>query len=812
MPNALRLLLILLFAVAGASPAFAQNNNQAPAQIPQATLATPDQLSAQLDQIKQSITDKGKLTDTILTDARSKTAAVQQQADQLAASLVPQVDAMKAKLDVLGAAPAKGAPPEAPEVAAQRKQLTKDKTDLDGQLTQAKSLSLESQQLITQIAGLRRDLFQAQVFQRTASPLAKPFWSRLAQNLPDDRASLGVLGASMQGALAQAWQPANRVPFILCLLTAVALLVVGRRLLEHKVLDLASKYLPAGHLRRSALALIITLITMLTYGLAAWLIYLAVNWNGVFDEELDDLTKPLVELTFIAASMAGIGRAMLSVRRPSWRLPPISDDLAKRLSLFPALLALSVLLLGIVEQITGDIGASLGTAMAANALASTVIGLLLASALVRMGKARRALIAGGGTPAKRPLWVGLLVAAAFITTVIVLAGVLTGYIALAFFMARQAMRAGFLIALLYLLMHLINDLCESLLSPDSRSGQRLQDTFGIAPARLEQTATVISGVVRAFLLLLAVPLILAPYGSGTSELIDRGSQLFAGRSLGTLTINPTNIFNAMLVLLVGGIVVRLLKRWLSTQLLPKTSLDVGMQTSIVTLLGYVGGVLVFVLVLGALKVDVQSIAWVASALSVGIGFGLQAIVQNFISGLILLAERPVKVGDWVSIAGVEGDVRRINVRATEIQQGDRSTVIVPNSQLITQNVRNVTMANAKGRVQIRLPMPLSTDPAKVRQIVFDILRNHPSTLETPSPSVQLDSIDSGSLMFVCTAYVTNPRDSGNVKSDLLFEIINRLRESNMPLTTPQDMVVRTMHPENAAGTPQPTTIMPGTKT
>ena len=602
------------------------------------------------------------------------------------------------------------------------------------------------------------------------------------------------------------------MPFILCLLTAVALLVVGRRLLEHKVLDLASKYLPAGHLRRSALALIITLITMLTYGLAAWLIYLAVNWNGVFDEELDDLTKPLVELTFIAASMAGIGRAMLSVRRPSWRLPPISDDLAKRLSLFPALLALSVLLLGIVEQITGDIGASLGTAMAANALASTVIGLLLASALVRMGKARRALIAGGGTPAKRPLWVGLLVAAAFITTVIVLAGVLTGYIALAFFMARQAMRAGFLIALLYLLMHLINDLCESLLSPDSRSGQRLQDTFGIAPARLEQTATVISGVVRAFLLLLAVPLILAPYGSGTSELIDRGSQLFAGRSLGTLTINPTNIFNAMLVLLVGGIVVRLLKRWLSTQLLPKTSLDVGMQTSIVTLLGYVGGVLVFVLVLGALKVDVQSIAWVASALSVGIGFGLQAIVQNFISGLILLAERPVKVGDWVSIAGVEGDVRRINVRATEIQQGDRSTVIVPNSQLITQNVRNVTMANAKGRVQIRLPMPLSTDPAKVRQIVFDILRNHPSTLETPSPSVQLDSIDSGSLMFVCTAYVTNPRDGGNVKSDLLFEIINRLRESNMPLTTPQDMVVRTMHPENTVGTPQPTTIMPGTKT
>ncbi|HET6554585.1 MAG TPA: DUF3772 domain-containing protein [Dyella sp.] len=814
MPILLRLLLLLLVAIGSATPVFAQNNNgQAAAQIPQATLASPDKLSAQVDLIKQAITDKGKLTDTILSDARAKAATVQQQADQLTASLIPQVDALKAKLDVLGPAPAKGAPAEAPEVAAQRRQLTKDKTDLDGQLTQAKSLSLESQQLTTQIAGLRRDLFQAQISQRTASPLSRAFWSRLAQNMPDDAASLALLGAGLKGALAQAWQPGNRAPFILWLLAAVALIVGGRRLLEHKGLDLASKYLPSGHLRRSVMALLIALITTFTYGLTAWFIYLAVNWNGVFDDELDNLARPLVTLTFFAAILAGLGRAMLSARRPSWRLPPISDDLANRLRLFPALMALSMLLLGVVERVTSDIGASLGFAMAANALAATVIGLIVGSALVRMGKARHALIAGGGTPAKRPLWVGVMVACAFASTIVVLLGVLTGYIALAFFVARQMVRAGFLIAVLYLLMHLVNDLCESLLSPDSRSGARLQETFGIAPARMEQTATVISGVTRAFLLLLAVPLLLAPYGAGPTELVDRGSQLFAGRSLGTLTINPTSIFNAMFVLFVGAVVLRLIKRWLSTQLLPKTSLDVGMQTSIVTLLGYVGGILVFVLVLGALKVDVQSIAWVASALSVGIGFGLQAIVQNFISGLILLAERPVKVGDWVSLSGVEGDIKRINVRATEIQQWDRSVVIVPNSQLITQNVRNVTLANAQGRVQIRLPMPLSTDATKVRQIILDILRNHPSTLQSPSPSVQLDSIDSGSLMFVCTAYVNNPRDSGNVKSDLLFEIIDRLRKSELPLTTPQDMVVRTMHPPGAeTPTNAASPVTPFTKT
>ncbi|AIF48514.1 DUF3772 domain-containing protein [Dyella japonica] len=811
MPILSRFLLILLLAIAGASPVSAQDA-QGSAQIQQAPLATPDQLSTQLDKIKQTLTDKTKLTDDILTAARTSAQSVQQQADQLTTSLAPQADALKAKLDVLGPAPEKGAPPEAPEVASQRKQLLKDQTDLNGQITQSKLLSRDSQQLLAEIGALRRDLFNAQISQRTASPLSTVFWSRLAQALPDDRANFGVLWHAAKGAIAQAWQPANRLPFITCLLAAIALIAGGRRLLEHQLLEMAAHYLPSGHLRRSAMALLVTIATMLVYGIGAWLIYLAVNWNGAFDAELDELVRPLVNLMFYVATMAGLGRALLMVRHPSWRLPPISDDLAKRLRPFPSLMAYSALLLGIIERVTNDIGASLATTMAANALAATLIGGLVAYALMLMSRARRAMLASGGKPAERPLWVGLLVLCAFLGMLITLLSVLTGYIALGFYVARQMIRAGFLIAALYVFMHLINDLCESLLSPESRAGQRMQDNFGIAPARLEQAATVLSGVGRAFLLLLAIPLILAPYGAGPNELMDRGTRIFSGLSVGTLTINPTSIFNAVLMLVVGGIIVRLSKRWLSQQLLPKTSLDVGMQMSIVTLLGYVGGILVFVLVLGALKVDVQSIAWVASALSVGIGFGLQAIVQNFISGLILLAERPVKVGDWVSISGVEGDIKRINVRATEIQQSDRSTVIVPNSQLITQNVRNVTLANAQGRVQIRLPMPLSSDAGKVRQIIFDILRNHPVTLNTPSPSVTLDSVDAGSMMFVCTAYVGNPREAGTVKSDLLFEIIDRLRKAGLPLTTPQDMVVRTMQHDPATAPQPPTTVIPGQKT
>ncbi|MFC4764930.1 DUF3772 domain-containing protein [Dyella koreensis] len=802
MSTALRFLLILLLAIGCSAPSLAQDSSSTVP--PQPAPVTVDQLNSQLDQIKQALTETDKLNDGGLVDLRGKVQALQQQADQLSASFAPQADALKAKLDVLGPAPDKSAPPEAAEVVAQRKQLNKAKADLDAQTKQAQTLSLEAQQLITQIAGLRRDLFDAQISQRTASPLSGTFWSSLSRSVPDDQAGLKLLGADALGALRQAWQSPNRAPLVLCLIAAIALLALGRRQLERVLVQVTTNRMPSGHLRRSALALFITLGTTLTYSVAAYLVYLGIDWNSTLDDELRDFALGLVRLAVVTSCMAGLGRALLSAGRPSWRMPAITDDLARRLHPFPWLLAWCTVLLGVAERVTHHIGASLSATVAVNGLLSLLIASLVAAALIRMGRARRALIASGEAPAKRPLWVGLLVAAAFVGVTLSLLGLLTGYIAFAFFVARQMVRGGFVVASLYLLMHLVNDLFATLFSPDSRSGNRIQEAFGVTPARLEQAAVVLSGLSRAFLLLVALPLLLAPYGAGPEELLSRGGQLFAVRSIGTLPIVPGNILTALLVLLVGTLVMRLIKRWLGHELLPKTSLEPGMQMSIVTLLGYVGSVLVFVLVLAALKVDLQSITWVASALTVGIGFGLQAIVQNFISGLILLAERPVKVGDWVSLSGAEGDIKRINVRATEIQQSDRSIMIVPNSQLITQNVRNVTQAGALGRVQIRLPMPLSTDAAKTRKIIFDALKAHPTTLETPSPNVQLDNLDGGSMTFLCTAYIGNPRDVSNVKSDLLFEILGQLRKADLPLSTPQDMIVRTIPASTDAPMPPKT--------
>jgi len=183
------------------------------------------------------------------------------------------------------------------------------------------------------------------------------------------------------------------------------------------------------------------------------------------------------------------------------------------------------------------------------------------------------------------------------------------------------------------------------------------------------------------------------------------------------------------------------------------------------------------------------VAWIASALSVGIGFGLQAVVQNFVSGLILLAERPVKVGDWVSLGGVEGDILRINVRATEIQMGDRSTVIVPNSEFVTKTVRNVTRSNPLGLVQIKLPLPLSTDAQRVRELILQAFADHEDVLDTPAPNVFLDGIEGGNLVFNAKGYVSSPRSSYGVRSALLFTLLQRLHDAGLEVSSPPTMLL-----------------------
>ncbi|HZF85467.1 MAG TPA: mechanosensitive ion channel domain-containing protein, partial [Burkholderiaceae bacterium] len=400
-------------------------------------------------------------------------------------------------------------------------------------------------------------------------------------------------------------------------------------------------------------------------------------------------------------------------------------------------------------------------------------------------------------PHERPLWVAMLLGA--ITLVLIAIWVLVGmgYVALASLLAGQLMWTGIVACAFYVLFKFADDLFMATVSAKSGFGGRLQKSFGFAPATLDQAAVVLSALARVALFFYMVIALVAPLGTDPGEVFQRSGKFGAGVKIGEFQLVPSAIFSAIGVLVAGFIALRVARHWLQERYLPTTTLEPGMQSSLTTLLGYAGGILVVAFALSALGIGINRIAWIASALSVGIGFGLQAIVQNFISGLILLAERPVKVGDWVVLGTTEGDVRRINVRATEIALGDRSTVIVPNSEFITKTVRNMTLANAEGRVLIRLPMPLNTDAQKVRELMLAACSAHPGVLPNPAPSLTLEGIENGQLIFQAIAYVPSPRLAGGVKSDLLFTMLEEFRKAGVVLAVPT-MVMAAPSPSSPA--------------
>ncbi|KAF1015166.1 MAG: Miniconductance mechanosensitive channel MscM [Stenotrophomonas maltophilia] len=301
-----------------------------------------------------------------------------------------------------------------------------------------------------------------------------------------------------------------------------------------------------------------------------------------------------------------------------------------------------------------------------------------------------------GGPVRRSSWLVVARVAGNVAVVAAIIAALLGYLNLAKFVNQQLLWGGVIVLATTLLLKFVDDFCTWLLSADSRVGQTILLSTGLSVSRVEQAGVLLSAVLRIVVVLLALA---APFGN-LGAMLNSLETLSDGYRIGGANLNPRTVAIAIGVLLAGLALTEVVQRWLGDTYLPKTELDLGARNSISTVARYLGILLSVVLALNAVGLDLKKLALVVSALSVGIGFGLQAITQNFVSGLILLAERPVKIGDWVKLGDQEGDIRRINVRSTEIQVGDKSTLIVSNSELITKIIRSMTMGSAHGRIQI----------------------------------------------------------------------------------------------------------------
>lgn len=795
MSTILSFLRICLLALITLSPVIAQaadeSSEQASDQPVKVNAAVElPKMQKVLDKIKQQVS--GETNDSKLNALNDMSLELSGTADTLMQAIIPQRAQLQAQLAVLGPAPKpESGVKETAEVTSKRKSLESQKSKMDDQIKQAEAIKSGAINLSTQIVNLRRDAIKTQLALNAGSIFGPRFWAPMFNTQSEDGEKVSGFVDDLAATAALSWEPDWRVGTVLWTVIAILLATLGRRYLEEFLAWVGIHLLPEGRLRRSFLAAATAMTTLIAIVLAFKCLDMAFTRH---DEVLDDVREfadKLVGLSILCGLIAGLGRAFLSTRRPSWRLPNISNPVALALKPFPPLTAGLVFVFQTIEILNSSANTSVGTTILANGITALLIGATALSISFRTNHVRRKMLLEGVQPEAKSTLVGLIQMAITLAGVAILVALMVGYVTLARFLSYELIWMGIVFGSFYILSQLVVDGCESLFSTNNSSGKSIQRSLNIDERHLAQVAALLAAIGKTILVLVAAMALLnGTFGSSTPiELVQKAIEFWGGKGLESLNIVPAHMLNALICLIVGIYVLRSVKRWLEHDFLPKTTMDVGMRVSLITLFSNLGYVLVFLLSLSIMGLQWNKLAWIVSALSVGIGFGLQEIVKNFISGLILLTERPVKVGDLVSISGIEGDIRRINVRATEIQLGDKSTVIVPNSQLISQNVRNATMGNAQGVATITLTFPLDINPEQVRDLLLDVYNDNERILENPEPSVSFKDLTPAGIVLSVTGNVASPRQVAGAKSDLLFDILTRLRKEGVMLSTPQTMIV-----------------------
>jgi small-conductance mechanosensitive channel len=279
-----------------------------------------------------------------------------------------------------------------------------------------------------------------------------------------------------------------------------------------------------------------------------------------------------------------------------------------------------------------------------------------------------------------------------------------------------------------------------------------------------------------------------------ADMAEYQGYVLEGFKVGSLDIVPARIFLALISFGALVAVNSWLKKSLDRDWLAKTKIDRGTREAIVIIIGYSGFAVAVLVGLGVAGMDFTNLAIVAGALSVGIGFGLQNIVNNFVSGLILLFERPVKRGDWIVVGNTEGYVKRIRIRSTQIETFDHADVIVPNSELISGQVTNWMLTDQYGRARVPVGVAYGSDTDKVKQLLLEVAEEHPMVVtdrENMPPKVLFLRFGNSSLDFELRVFIQNVDNRLNVISDLNFAIDRKFREHGIEIPYPkQDLYIK----------------------
>jgi small-conductance mechanosensitive channel len=768
-----------------------QTQGQPAQQQPEQLANSPlDRATADLESARKqfaSLSDSAKQStqdDDALVALAGKSETLNRTVAGISATLKPRFDEINARLTQLGDPPKQGQPPEAAIVAQERQRLNAERAQINAITGDADNLTAATARLSGNLMEMRRQLFAETLFKRT----------EISASMLGDAGVAFVQEAEEFGGALASWasfvwkfKQVSLFTSVLLSLAAALIFLSGGYRLFGRYFQRDEAIENPTYISRLSIAFWSTMIR--TLSLTAFLVtsYFFLSNFNVLRPDIAPVLAALFGLIGFVYFVGRVANAVFAPFQPHWRLVKLSNKGAY--SLGWCVLAMTIVngLDYVLNRVSESMGSPVIVTVAKSFLASLIIGLIFIAA--SFGKPILAKNGDPNAPGRR--WPhGMAIILRVIGFLLIFTAMI-GYVGLARFIAGQLIVTSAVIVTMYLGILLGKAVSDQETFPDTFVGRFLQRRFKISEVALDQAGLAAGLAIYAFALLTGIPLILLSWGFHIQDLQSFAYRLFTEIRLGNITISLVGIFAGVLFFAGGYLVTRWFQRWLDGNVMARGQIDLGVRNSVKTGIGYLGIAVAAIIGISAAGIDLSSLALVASALSVGIGFGLQNIVSNFVSGLILLVERPFKVGDWIVSGTSEGIVKRISVRATEIETFRKQSIIVPNSELINASLGNWTHRNRLTRAEIPVSVSYDCDPQKVMDLLLELVHQVPKVLRNPEPHVEFLRFGAFSLDFEMRFYLADLSDGMPIKNNLRIAILRRFKQEGISIPYPtQEINIR----------------------
>lgn len=748
-----------------------------------------DASRAELDELRTDI-DEGELqepaaVEALLRDMRDVSRGRLASVERNIASLASQISA-------LGAPPGENAPPEAPDLAAERRELNERLARLRSMETRINANIIESNDLLARISTSRVQRIYQTLATRGPSPLLPEVWQPGFQAASDTAGEIKAYFRKWAETRSDDSSFLRGIALIALALAAAVLLFgpVNRWIMA--TFSSAIENRRATPARRVVVAGLKMMARAAPGLIGGFIVLETLRAQAILTDQGEGPARALWFALIVFLLVSGFLNGLFAPTSAQWRIAPVAADCGRKISLR---INAIVLVFGgkiLLSAIFTATGADPSLTRLLDAATAIIVSVLLIS-LCRsrlwnvgsvIGEDRRKVEEGDRPANASGAWCLIRrLGRGFGALTIVAA--LTGYVDLADFLASRLYYLAILLSVLWFTRAVLLEFADYL--------WRRSEGHALAEKPAEEIDERRSNVrfwnsllINSALFFAALPAIFVLAGFPGPAVRDGIVQAFFGFNIGGFQVpSLARLVVAIVIFFVFMALTRVAQRGFRAGPFAHSDIDTGVQNSLITLIGYAGLVVALFASISTIGFDLSNLALIAGALSLGIGFGLQSIVNNFVSGLILLFERPIKAGDWVVTASGEGTVKKISVRSTEIETFDRSSIIVPNSELVSSTVTNWTHRNKFGRIIVPIGVAYGSNAENVRDILLRCAREHPLVVAYPEPFVVWKDFGDSSLDFDVRAFLNDISRSLFVRSELRYAIYRALAEEGIEIPFPQ---------------------------